>query len=606
MALERVDRAPSPRPQPWPHLQPRSKLVTSVSASSLTTAGSRGEESSPYLIRNLSSGEVVDLRDECAPEFPDSFAQITDNLRRISQVRTQWYSPNSAHRSFLAKSLFEAVRIHDLAKVETLLVQGANPSVRFESRWTALHLAAAKGFLDVCSLLCEYTSDLLGTDSKDRTPLHLCTMEGHFLVLQHLLISIHPTSTDLDQVDCEGNTPLHYAARLRDQRAIELLLDHGASSVICNLDGQSPLTLCPDGPGYDLLRDSMERRNKQRDQFAIPRLAGSEPLLSSISLILPSNPLIPASVSLDSFTPLGLLGKGQFGEVFLVQYLPTGQLYAMKSVSKGRDMTQYMRTERNVLARLDHPFIVRLHWAFQTSSNLYLVVDYCPAGDLAELLRNEGKLTEDAAKFFAAEVVLAIEALHNENVVYRDLKPENIVLDLNGHIRLTDFGLAKEMSMSASSHSFCGPLCYFPPEMVREQRHTQAVDWYMLGCLLYEMVVGEPPFKAHDETKLFMKIEQGKVSFPAGISLSNEAKDLIRKLLRVEVVKRLGNAGAEEVKCHPFFTGTDWSLVQAKQCSAPLSTPRKRAASLQGRCAYICKEDRPDRHVDGWTFCRGQ
>jgi protein-serine/threonine kinase len=431
-------------------------------------------------------------------------------------------------------------------------------------------------------------------------------MEGHFLVLQHLLISIHPTSSDLDQVDCEGNTPLHYAARLRDQRAIELLLDHGASSVICNLDGQSPLTLCPDGPGYDLLRDSMERRNKQRDQFAIPRLAGSEPLLSSISLILPSIPLIPASVSLDSFTPLGLLGKGQFGEVFLVQYIPTGQLYAMKSVSKGRDMKQYLRTERNVLARLDHPFIVRLHWAFQTSSNLYLVVDYCPAGDLAELLRNEGKLTEDAAKFFAAEVVLAIEALHKENVVYRDLKPENIVLDLNGHIRLTDFGLAKEMSMSASSHSFCGPLCYFPPEMVREQRHTQAVDWYMLGCLLYEMVVGEPPFKAHDETKLFMKIEQGKVSFPAGISLSNEAKDLIRKLLRVEVVKRLGNAGAEEVKCHPFFTGTDWSLVQAKQCSAPVSTPRKRPASLQGRCAYICKEDRPDRHVDWWTFCRGQ
>lgn len=493
------------------------------------------------------------------------------------------------------------MRLQDLPKVQTLLSQGANPLVRFESRWTALHLAAAKGFLDVCSLLCDCTSELLSTDSKNRTPLHLCTMEGHSPVLQLLLTCIHPS--DLDQVDCEGNTPLHYAARRRDERAIELLLSHGASSIICNLDGQSPLTLCTEGPGYDLLRDSMDRR-KQTNSFAVPRLAGSEPALTDIDLVLPADPPTPAPVSLDSFIPLGLLGKGQFGEVFLVQHRPTGKQYAMKSVSKGRDMTHYLKTERNVLAKLSHPFVVRLHWAFQTSSNLYLVVDYCPAGDLAELIRSEGRLTEDAAKFFAAEVVLAIEALHRENVVYRDLKPENIVLAASGHIRLTDFGFAKEMPMSSSSHSFCGPLCYFPPEMVREQRHTQAVDWYMMGCLLYEMMVGEPPFKAHDEAKLFMKIEQGKVAFPEKLDLSSEAKDLIRRLLRADVGKRLGNTGAEEVKAHPFFTGTDWEAVYAQRSPAPVSTPRKRAGSLQGRCAYICTEDRQDRHVDGWTFCR--
>ena len=295
------------------------------------------------------------------------------------------------------------MRLQDLPKVQTLLSQGANPLVRFESRWTALHLAAAKGFLDVCSLLCDCTSELLTTDSKNRTPLHLCTMEGHSPVLQLLLTCIHPS--DLDQVDCEGNTPLHYAARRRDERAIELLLSHGASSIICNLDGQSPLTLCTEGPGYDLLRDSMDRR-KQSNPFAVPRLAGSEPALTDIDLVLPADPPTPAPVSLDSFIPLGLLGKGQFGEVFLVQHRPTGKQYAMKSVSKGRDMTHYLKTERNVLAKLSHPFVVRLHWAFQTSSNLYLVVDYCPAGDLAELIRSEGRLTEDAAKFFAAEVVL--------------------------------------------------------------------------------------------------------------------------------------------------------------------------------------------------------
>lgn len=494
------------------------------------------------------------------------------------------------------------MRLHDLPLVQTLLSQGANPLVRFESRWTALHLAAAKGFLDVCSLLCDCTSELLCTDSANRTPLHLCTMEGHFPVLQHLLTYTRPSPSDLDQVDCEGNTPLHYAARRREERAIELLLNHGASSVICNLDGQSPLTLCPEGPGYDLLRDSMDRRKQTSTPFAVPRLAGSEPLLTDIDLIQLSDP--PASVSVHSFLPLGLLGKGQFGEVFLVQYRSTGKLYAMKSVSKGRDMTHYLRTERNVLAKLNHPFVVRLHWAFQTSSNLYLVVDYCPAGDLAELIRSEGRLTEDAAKFFAAEVVLAIEALHKENVVYRDLKPENIVLEVTGHIRLTDFGFAKEMPMSSSSHSFCGPLCYFPPEMVREQQHTQTVDWYMLGCLLFEMMVGEPPFKAHDEAKLFLKIEQGKVAFPGKVSISSEAKDLIRRLMRTEAEKRLGHAGAEEVKSHSFFAGLDWEAVQAQCNSAPVSTPRKRPGSLHGRCAYICTEDRQDRHVDGWTFCR--
>ena len=465
--------------------------------------------------------------------------------------------------------------------MKSLLGQGANPSVHFERRRTALHEAAITGHLKIMSLLCEHTSDILCPDASALTPLHLCVLHRHNSLLRHLLPLI---KGDIDLIDSDGNTALHYAAKSGDIGAIRLLLSHGASILISNSEGHMPAELCGNEQGYGLLHGSPSPRVKT--DLPIPSISESEPVLYQVNDDFP--------VSLDRFAPLGLINTGEFGDVFLVQCHLTGHMYAMKSIARGKESA---RSDRKVLARLDHPFLVKLHWSFQTSSNLYLVEDYCPAGDLAELIRREGRLTEDAARFFAAEIVLAIDALHRENVVYRDLKPENIVLDTSGHLRLTDFSLSKEIS--TSSHSFCGPKGYYPPEMIREQQHTQAVDWYMLGCLLYEMIVGKPPFETQEETRMFREIQRGKIEFPADVS--GEAKDVIRKLLRTEVQNRLGNTGAREVTSHPFFSGVSWTDVYAKRYSAPVATPRKKPLSLHGY-AFHYKGNREASPAEGWSF----
>lgn len=477
----------------------------------------------------------------------------------------------------------------NLPLIQSLLLQGANPVVHFEGRLTALHVAAMAGDLKIWTLLCESTGDVMCLDEHERTPLHLCVLYHHNSLLRHLLTLIKVT--DIDHIDCEGNTALHYAAKLGDVGAIRLLLSHGASPLVSNVDGQTPATLCGDGPGSDLLRECLSPvLTKEISPLSSPKLCESAPVLPFFHMDLP--------ISLDSFTPLGLLNSGQFGDTFLVQHNLTGQLYALKSVVKGRDKTSCIRPERHILGRLDHPFLVKLHWAFQTSSNLYLVVDYCPAGDLAELIRRETRLSEDAVRFFTAEIVLALEALHKENVVYRDLQPENIVLDTSGHIRLTDFSFAKALPTS-SDLSFWGPSGYFPPEMILEQQSTKAVDWYMLGCLMYEMVVGQPPFETQDETKQFSDIE-----FPQDVSKA--VRDIIRKLLRTDVKKRLGSGGVAEVKSHPFFAGLSWESVYAKRYSAPVATPRKKPMSLRGCYAFQCRSDRGGNHVQGWSFNQGK
>ena len=211
-------------------------------------------------------------------------------------------------------------------------------------------------------------------------------------------------------------------------------------------------------------------------------------------------------IGLSHYEAKQILGKGSFGEVYLVQRIDTGELGAMKVLSKNKvisqNMVRYAMTERSVLGELEHPFIVRLRHAFQTSDYLFLILDYCPGGDLSDHLRNEGRFSEERARFYACEIVLALEALHSRDILFRDLKPDNVVLDSEGHALLTDFGLSKEGIEHAAegTSSFCGSMGYLAPEIYpgggRSKRegnkgHGKAVDWYMLGVLVYEMVTGE-------------------------------------------------------------------------------------------------------------------
>jgi serine/threonine protein kinase len=161
----------------------------------------------------------------------------------------------------------------------------------------------------------------------------------------------------------------------------------------------------------------------------------------------------------------------------------------------GQNLTKYAYTEKNVQSLLKHPFIVRLHCSFQTSTKLFFVLAYCRGGDLGHVLQREKKLSEERARIYLAEILLAIAELHNREIIYRDLKPDNVVLDEEGHALLTDFGLSKEgVKGTDYTQSFCGSVAYLAPEMLKRSGHGKSVDWYLLGVLLYEMLVGIPPY----------------------------------------------------------------------------------------------------------------
>jgi serine/threonine protein kinase len=299
------------------------------------------------------------------------------------------------------------------------------------------------------------------------------------------------------------------------------------------------------------------------------------------------------------------LGKGSFGEVYLVQKINTQVLYAMKVLNKdrimGQNLLKYAMAERNVLSLSNHPFIVKLNFAFQTSSKLFLILDYCPNGDLSKHLYIEKRFPEPKAKFYLCEVLLALEDLHKRDIIFRDLKPDNVVLDNEGHIKLTDFGLSKEgVFDSKSAKSFCGSIAYLAPEMLKKQGHGKAVDWYLLGVLFYEMLVGIPPyFTAHKED-IFHNIEYGELQFPKLIS--NEAKELLRALLQKDPNKRLGGGirDALDIKEHVYFKDVNWEDVYNKKIKPPEIRNIKKAIKIYNQPRLFANEDDDDDNNSGY------
>ena len=311
-------------------------------------------------------------------------------------------------------------------------------------------------------------------------------------------------------------------------------------------------------------------------------------LISDIELInksniLPINPkknlLDQTSSSIEHISPsnficLAQLGKGSFGEVYLVKKEGSSEKYAMKVLRKERIMSQnllkYAVAERNVLSSSNHPFIVKFHYAFQTSTKLFLILEYCPNGDLAKHLMFEKRFKEPRAKFYLCEILLAIENLHKRDVIFRDLKPDNVVLDKDGHCKLTDFGLSKEgVKENSFAQSFCGSIAYLAPEMLKKQGHGKAVDWYLLGVLFYEMLVGITPYFTTRKEDIFHNIEYGELKVPNFVS--KEAEELLKRLLERNPNKRLGGGGrdAAEIKEHPYFKDVDWKKVYEKKIKPP-------------------------------------
>nr|AML77189.1 putative LOV domain-containing protein [Diselma archeri] len=302
-------------------------------------------------------------------------------------------------------------------------------------------------------------------------------------------------------------------------------------------------------------------------------------------------------ISLKHFKPIKSLGYGDTGSVHLVELYNSGDLFAMKTMDKtmvlNRNKVHRVRTEREILDMVDHPFIPTLYASFQTKTHICLVTDYCPGGELFMLIDRQPTkvLQEDAVRFYAAEVVVALEYLHCQGVIYRDLKPENILIQRDGHVMLTDFDLSCLTSCKPqviipisvsekkkgkinqpmfiaepirASNSFVGTEEYIAPEIINGAGHSSAVDWWALGILLYEMLYGYTPFRGKTRQKTFASILHKDIKFPKSTNVSMAAVQLIHGLLHRDPEKRLGSCtGANEIKKHPFFRDVNWALVRS-------------------------------------------
>ncbi|XP_005094788.1 ribosomal protein S6 kinase 2 beta [Aplysia californica] len=276
------------------------------------------------------------------------------------------------------------------------------------------------------------------------------------------------------------------------------------------------------------------------------------------------------------FELLKVLGQGSFGKVFLVRKISTpdaGSLYAMKVLKKAtlkvRDR-QRTKMERDILADVNHPFIVKLHYAFQTEGKLYLILEFLRGGDLFTRLSKEVMFTEEDVKFYLAELALALDHLHGLGIIYRDLKPENILLDTEGHIKLTDFGLSKESIFEEKkTYSFCGTVEYMAPEVVNRKGHGTPADWWSYGVLMFEMLTGALPFQGANRKETMTQILKAKLGMPP--FLSPEAQSLLRAVFKRNPANRLGSGsnGIEEMKRHPFFSTIDWVKLFKRELQPP-------------------------------------
>ena len=321
-------------------------------------------------------------------------------------------------------------------------------------------------------------------------------------------------------------------------------------------------------------------------------------------------------INQSNFICLAQLGKGSFGEVYLVQKINSKEEYAMKVLRKdkiiGQNLLKYAVAERNVLSLSNNPFIVKLYYAFQSSSKLFLVLEYCPNGDLSKHLLIEKRFSEKRAKFYLCEVLLALEDLHQRDIIFRDLKPDNVVLDGEGHCKLTDFGLSKEgVSDNFYAQSFCGSIAYLAPEMLKKQGHGKSVDWYLLGVLFYEMLVGITPYFTLKKEDIFNNIEHGELKIPDFVS--KEAAELLRRLLERNPNKRLGGSirDAQEIKEHPYFKDIDWNKIYKKEIKPPIfMNYASKTIRYYHKPKMFANEDLLDTNSDkpdpyklmGWSF----
>jgi len=282
--------------------------------------------------------------------------------------------------------------------------------------------------------------------------------------------------------------------------------------------------------------------------------------------------------SVQDFALLKTLGKGGYGKVILVRKRndpDKGKLFAMKSLKKATIVTNqkdtvHTKAERNILEQVTHPFIVELRYAFQTNGKLYLILEYCQGGELFMLMERQGNFLEPMAKFYLAQITLALGHLHSLGIVYRDLKPENILLDKTGNIKITDFGLCKESVFDEdTTNTFCGTIEYMAPEVIIRRGHNRSADWWSVGVVMYDMLNGGPPFTGRDRNEAKKAVCRGKLKLKSYFTMN--ARDLMKGLLNRQPANRLG-AGPNDyldIKAHPWFAEIDFAKLLTRALEPP-------------------------------------
>jgi serine/threonine protein kinase len=270
-------------------------------------------------------------------------------------------------------------------------------------------------------------------------------------------------------------------------------------------------------------------------------------------------------LSMASFQPLRTIGRGFYGKVLLCKKLDSGEFYAIKTIHKVRllkaNKVHTVFREKEVLMRARHPFIVNLAFSFQSESKVYLGLEYVGGGELFGHLQRRRQFSLPEVRLYVAELALAINYLHHQNVIYRDLKPENVLLDNNGHVKLTDFGLVKRVSADdATTQTFCGNSEYLAPEVVRRQPYNRKIDWWALGILTYELLYGSTPFYRETKTQMFDAICNDGVPYPDAVA--PEVRSFFGILLEKDATAR---GEFDAINRHPFFGDLDFARVLARE-----------------------------------------
>ncbi len=295
-------------------------------------------------------------------------------------------------------------------------------------------------------------------------------------------------------------------------------------------------------------------------------------------------------VTYNDFEILKIIGRGSVGKIALVKYNSDGKLYAMKSMRKDQLISEGIAdnilVERNILMEGQCEFILTLSFFFQSSERIYFVTPFMKGGDLYHKLKEEIFLKESLVQFYATQIAIALQHLHDLGIAYRDLKPENILIDEDGYIKLCDFGASVSIRGTEKEVSFAGSPEYASPEMITHEGHTFMCDWWSFGILLYELLYGNTPFYNIDKNRMFDLITTGSISYPKFIQIegeekprnykvSEDAKNLINKLLEKDPGTRLGRKGLKEIKKHPFFNGISFDDVRKKKHKAHKPTIKK-------------------------------